>query len=132
MRLAVLAFHKLVTINQEAAKNVKLVLAGGYDQRLQENVQHYQELEDLVKQRGLQNSVMLLKNITDEERKALLSGSLAVLYTPSNEHFGIVPVESMMMKKVVLACNNGGPKESIIDGQTGFLLPENDEVKWAD
>jgi alpha-1,3/alpha-1,6-mannosyltransferase len=42
-----------------------------------------------------------------------LNNAIAVLYTPSNEHFGIVPVESMFMKTPVLACNNGGPLESV-------------------
>ncbi|MBN3283133.1 ALG2 mannosyltransferase, partial [Polyodon spathula] len=44
-----------------------------------------------------------------------------VLYTPSNEHFGIVPVEAMYMHCPVIAVNSGGPLESIADGETGFL-----------
>lgn len=38
---------------------------------------------------------------------------LSVVYTPANEHFGIVPVEAMYARKPVIACNNGGPTESI-------------------
>jgi len=54
------------------------------------------------------------------------------LYTPENEHFGIVPVEAMYCRTPVIACNSGGPKESISKNQTGFLL-ENDDVKgWAE
>ena len=55
----------------------------------------------------------------------------AVLYTPENEHFGIVPVEAMYLKRPVLCCNSGGPKESIEDKVTGFLL-ENDAKIWSD
>ena len=55
---------------------------------------------------------------------------MALLYTPENEHFGIVPVEGMYMKLPVLACKSGGPTESIIDGETGFLL-NSDEKEWA-
>jgi alpha-1,3/alpha-1,6-mannosyltransferase len=43
------------------------------------------------------------------------------VYTPSHEHFGIVPVEGMYSGLPVLAVNNGGPSESILQGQTGFL-----------
>jgi len=57
---------------------------------------------------------------------------VAVLYTPSHEHFGIVPVETMYAKKVILACNNGGPKESVVDGECGFLLDDADSLKWAE
>jgi alpha-1,3/alpha-1,6-mannosyltransferase len=45
-----------------------------------------------------------------------------LLYTPANEHFGIVPIEAMHLGCVVIACNSGGPLESIEDGETGFLL----------
>ncbi|EGR34504.1 hypothetical protein IMG5_009400 [Ichthyophthirius multifiliis] len=56
---------------------------------------------------------------------------LWVLYTPPNEHFGIVPVECMFLEKIVLALNSGGPKESLKDEECGFLL-ENKIEKWAD
>ena len=44
-----------------------------------------------------------------------------MLYTPQNEHFGIVPLEAMAARRPVVACNTGGPTESVADGVTGFL-----------
>lgn len=38
----------------------------------------------------------------------MLRRSRAVLYTPHNEHFGIVPVESMYVGTPVIAVNSGG------------------------
>jgi alpha-1,3/alpha-1,6-mannosyltransferase len=52
------------------------------------------------------------------------------LYTPENEHFGIVPVEAMHMGCIVLACNSGGPLESVANEKSGFLLPPNSE-EWG-
>ena len=44
-----------------------------------------------------------------------------MLYTPQNEHFGIVPLEAMAAARPVVACNNGGPLESVSDGASGLL-----------
>ena len=38
---------------------------------------------------------MLIQSFTDAERGALLAAACAVVYTPTNEHFGIVPLEAM-------------------------------------
>ncbi len=50
-----------------------------------------------------------------------------LLYTPENEHFGIVPVEAMYMGNIVIACNSGGPLETVDHEKTGFLLSPNTE-----
>ena len=53
------------------------------------------------------------------------------LFPPLNEDWGIVPLESMNYAKAVIANASGGPKESIEDGKTGYLLePDNDA--WAE
>ncbi len=44
-----------------------------------------------------------------------------VLYTPVDEHFGIVPVEAMYSRRPILACNSGGPQESV--GEARLKLP---------
>ena len=44
-----------------------------------------------------------------------------LLYTPSGEHFGIVPIEAMYNELPVIAVNDGGPMETVVDGETGFL-----------
>ncbi len=65
--------------------------------------------------------VILIRSFTDAERSALLTAAAAVIYTPTNEHFGIVPLEAMAAGRPVLACNSGGPTESVLHGRTGFL-----------
>jgi len=40
-----------------------------------------------------------------------------------DEDFGITPVEAMAAGKCVLATNEGGYRETVVDGMTGFLLP---------
>ena len=54
----------------------------------------------------------------------------ALLYTPSGEHFGIVPLEAMHCRLPVVAVNDAGPKESVADGITGFLCQVNFEISY--
>ena len=42
-------------------------------------------------------------------------------FAKQDEHFGIVPIEAMAAHKPVVACNSGGPVESIKNGVTGYL-----------
>jgi len=60
---------------------------------------------------------VFLLNFTMQQRTALLRSphTLALLYTPTNEHFGIGPVEGMICGLPVLACDSGGPMESVAD-----------------
>lgn len=102
-------------------EQVHLVMAGGYDERVAENVQHYAELRSLAASLGLEEHVTFLRSFSDHQKVALLSKSTCVLYTPSGEHFGIVPVEAMYMQCPVIAVASGGPLESVADGETGFL-----------
>lgn len=97
----------------------EIVMAGGYDTKNTENVEHLLELQSLAKQLNL--SVDFRCSISDAERSELLHTARVVVYTPSNEHFGIVPLEAMYAGTSVVAVDNGGPKESIRSEETGFL-----------
>jgi alpha-1,3/alpha-1,6-mannosyltransferase len=54
-----------------------------------------------------------------------------LLYTPTNEHFGIVPVEAMQYGVPVLAANTGGPLETIVEGKTGWLRDVKTTSEWT-
>ena len=63
----------------------------------------------------------MVASFSDAQRAALLAAATAVVYTPSEEHFGIVTLEAMAASRPVIACNSGGPIESVVHGRTGFL-----------
>jgi len=73
---------------------------------------------------------VFLKSISNDVRLLVLENTKIMLYTPENEHFGIVPVEAMHMGCIVIACNSGGPVESVHHGKTGYLLSPNEE-EWG-
>jgi alpha-1,3/alpha-1,6-mannosyltransferase len=61
---------------------VHLVLAGGYDPRLAENVEHLQELRDEADALGVSGAVTFVPSFRDEQKEALLAAATLVLYTP--------------------------------------------------
>lgn len=110
-------------VNQEEFAGLHLVIAGGYDELLLENQEHLTELRSLAAQLGISSHVSFLCNVSAAEKRWLLETSTCLLYTPDSEHFGIVPVEAMHARCPVIAVNSGGPRETIVDGVTGFLRP---------
>ncbi|NWI15700.1 ALG2 mannosyltransferase, partial [Crypturellus soui] len=120
--LALEALHDLRgRLDSREWDEVHLVMAGGYDERVLENVEHYEELRSIATKLNIFDQVTFLRSFSDEQKISLLSNAFCVLYTPSNEHFGIVPLEAMYMRCPVIAVNSGGPLESILNNVTGFL-----------
>ncbi|XP_062563954.1 alpha-1,3/1,6-mannosyltransferase ALG2 isoform X2 [Armigeres subalbatus] len=120
--LALHAFKKLQEhVSPHEWNKLLLIMAGGYDDRVLENVEHFDELEDLAEDMGLRTKIKLLRSPSDREKLFLLQRTQVLVYTPENEHFGIVPLEGMYLAKPVIAANSGGPTETIIHDQTGFL-----------
>lgn len=108
-------------VSMDEWNQVFLIIAGGYDERVNENVEYYEELKHLTVQKKLQDKIYFVKSPSDLEKLTLLSECHCLIYTPSNEHFGIVPLEAMYSKKPVIAVNSGGPTETIDHEMTGYL-----------
>lgn len=132
IELAVSAFARLHTLEEHAPQSQKLneatlTIAGGYDSRLRENVEYLDELKHLAAREGVSCRISFVTSCSTAERNKLLSQCLCVIYTPKDEHFGIVPLEAMAAHKPVIACNSGGPVETVKDAETGFLCDPTPE-----
>ncbi|OQS06520.1 alpha-1,3-mannosyltransferase [Thraustotheca clavata] len=117
-------------LNPSAFTTVHLVIAGGYDPLNVENAQHLTELKSLALSSGVADQVTFLTSISNATKLQLLFRARAILYTPSFEHFGIVPVEAMACGTPIVAVNSGGPLESIVHQKTGYLCEPNGET-WG-
>lgn len=141
IELAIIAFSE----SNSRGKNAKLVIAGGYDQRVSENVEYHKELQAKASDLGLIHvtifskesfqpaqgaQVIFMPSISSLRKQTLLDMSLLLLYTPENEHFGIVPLEAMLAGTPVLATNTGGPLETIFENETGWNRP-SDPYEWS-
>jgi glycosyltransferase involved in cell wall biosynthesis len=69
--------------------------------------------------------------LTDEEIRDLYQRCSAVLM-PGVEDFGVVPVEAMACGRPVVALARGGAVESVVDGETGFLVSDDSVDAFAD
>ncbi|KAK6349503.1 Alpha-1,3-mannosyltransferase-like protein [Orbilia brochopaga] len=143
--LAVEAFAQL---KEKERKQARLIVAGGYDNRIAENVEYHAELEKLCDSLGLRHAtcrnyissltipsdidVLFLPSVPSTLKRFLLRTAGILAYTPENEHFGIVPLEAMLAGTPVLATNTGGPLETVLDnGVTGWLRPSKPS-EWSE
>jgi glycosyltransferase involved in cell wall biosynthesis len=58
--------------------------------------------------------------------------SAGVVLLPGIEDFGIVPVEAQACGRPVVALAAGGARETIVDGETGILVPEATPEAYGD
>ncbi|KAL2891174.1 Alpha-1 3/1 6-mannosyltransferase alg-2 [Ceratocystis lukuohia] len=143
-----LAIRAFAAVPETKRAGVRLVIAGGYDPRVAENVEYHTELDELAASLGLTTftakttvtalaapasaSVLFLLSVPTALKTALLNAAHLLVYTPSHEHFGIVPLEAMGAGVPVLACNNGGPVETVLDGATGWLRDPLQLKAWSE
>jgi glycosyltransferase involved in cell wall biosynthesis len=96
----------------------KLEIAGTGDYRAQ--------LEGLVKSLDLTDRVKFLGFISEEDKIHLLRRAWASTLASPKEGWGISNLEAAACATPVIAANSPGIRESVIDGETGFLVPQND------
>ena len=97
----------------------KLYLVGNI-----ENKKYYLEILKLIKYYNLQNNVKLYSNLSDEKLKELYAKSLACIYVPYMEDFGIVPLESMAAGKYLINVYPSGSYELLKNAPGIYWIKE--------
>lgn len=87
---------------------------------------HYQqELFRMITKYNLEGRVRIIDH--DEDGPAMfMAAHIIVLPSTDPEGFGRTAIEGQAMGRIVIATNHGGARETIIDGETGFLVPPDD------
>lgn len=67
-------------------------------------------------------SIRFVESPSDDELFGRCRRAWTVLYPPFNEDWGLVPLEAMALGKPVIASARGGPLETVVDGETGYLV----------
>ena len=68
----------------------------------------------------------------DETKRRLLRESWAVVFPSPKEGWGITNVEAAACGTPALASDSPGLRESVRDGETGYLVPHGDVTALAD
>lgn len=81
-----------------------------------------EELGRLKEQCIAADNISFLGWVSDETLVELVGSSIATIYLPRDEDFGMSVIESMAAGKPVIGVAEGGLKETIVPGVTGVLL----------
>lgn len=89
------------------------------------------ELERLVASLDLGGRVRFLGRVSEAEKLALLRRAWALVFASPKEGWGITNLEAAACATPVIASNSPGIRESIRDGETGYLVPHGDAAAMA-
>ncbi|WP_374467659.1 glycosyltransferase family 4 protein [Ferrovibrio sp.] len=89
------------------------------------------ELEGLIVQLGLDRCVRLPGDCKDMPAAYMLA-DVVVSASTFPEGFGRIAVEAQAMGKPVIATGHGGARETVLPGETGWLVPPNDPKALAE
>lgn len=121
IQLGIAAFRDLLARRPDLS-DFELLIAGFVDEKSEPYVASLRELaRDLP-------GVRFHESPSDEEMVGFYESCYAVLYTPFNEDWGLVPLEAMAMGKPVIAVDRGGPRETVVDGETGYRVPPDPDA----
>lgn len=103
--------------------DARLAIAGAGDYR--------EHLEKLSATLGMADRVRFLGFISDEEKRDLLCRAWATVFASPKEGWGLTNIESQASGTPVVASNSPGLRESLVDGETGILVPHGDTMALA-
>lgn len=102
-------------------KDVFCVIIGDHQGRKE----YLEELETEIRNKNLEGRVRIIPHCNDMPAAYMLAACVVSASTDP-EGFGRVPVEAQAMGRPIIATDHGGAQETILRGETGWLIPPND------
>lgn len=109
-----------------------LVVGGNTEDPDPEATPELGRLMRLAQSLGVADSVTFTGQRARSQLRAFYGAANVFVTTPWYEPFGITPVEAMACGTPVIGTAVGGIKSTVVDGQTGFLVPPNDPEALAE
>ena len=117
--VAIKAFAKVVGIQKDAT----LAIVGTGESCF--------ALESLVRDLSIEHAVTFYGKVTEEEKAQLLARSWAALQPSQMEGWGITVIEANAAGTPVIASNVKGLQDSVVNEQTGLLVPAGNVTQFA-
>jgi D-inositol-3-phosphate glycosyltransferase len=113
--------------------SARLLIVGG-DSRDPESSTNpeIKRLREIAREEGVQDTVTFVGSRDRHELRNYYAAADVFVSTPWYEPFGITPVEAMACGTPVIGSAVGGIKTTVLDGETGYLVPPNDPEALAD
>ncbi|MEY2664509.1 MAG: hypothetical protein RIT04_317 [Candidatus Parcubacteria bacterium] len=114
--------HKRIDVQLRAFSKLpdkKLIIVGSYEKGSSQFEAYKKYLEEIMP-----NNVEILNWVDDVKLKELYSNCRGFITTARDEDFGMTVVEAMASGKPVIAPNEGGYRESVINDVTGILIDD--------
>ncbi|WP_182355062.1 glycosyltransferase [Flaviflexus huanghaiensis] len=121
-----LAIRALAEIHE--AKRPRLVIAG---EPASDFPGYTQQVRALGEELGLEEFIEYRGSMGRDELARLLSGAQVLLNPSHSETYGIINVEAAACGTPVIASRVGGMVDSVLDGDSGYLIPSRDPRQWA-
>lgn len=96
----------------------------------QGRTEYRQELENAILQKKLIGRVRIIDHCNDMPSAYMLS-TVVVSASTDPEGFGRVPVEAQAMGRPIIATDHGGAQETIVRGETGWLIEPGNPAALA-
>jgi len=93
---------------------------------------HRRALEKLVSRLGLEDRVSFLGYVSEERKVELFRRAWVHVLTSPKEGWGIANLEAAACGTASVASDAPGLRESVVPGQTGFLVPHGDVERLAE
>jgi glycosyltransferase involved in cell wall biosynthesis len=117
--------HAIAMLGDEA-EQLHLILLGDAD-----DASFVESINQFARTHGLAKRLHMPGRVSDPERYYGMM-DLSINSRVDPEPFGLSVIESMIMKTPVLAHALGGPAETIVDGQTGWLVHDPSVATFAE
>nr|NIP82929.1 glycosyltransferase [Gemmatimonadota bacterium]NIQ58947.1 glycosyltransferase [Gemmatimonadota bacterium]NIU79137.1 glycosyltransferase [Gammaproteobacteria bacterium]NIX47842.1 glycosyltransferase [Gemmatimonadota bacterium]NIY12207.1 glycosyltransferase [Gemmatimonadota bacterium] len=109
---------RAVALLRRQAVDVRLIVAGTGD--------HAAPLRELVAELGIGDAVEFAGFVSEDRKLELFRRAWVHVLTSPKEGWGITNLEAAACGTPTVASDSPGLRDSVVDGETGFLVPHGD------